>query len=126
MPTQGFEQARMALLDLLERHASRLLHQVDEAEVPGAKNDHLAAADVVLGALVSRRGATRGLVESLADRGVVLVAAGQSSHGAGLERALDELVEAVAVALLEGGPLCLAVIGEDDELVGPGCVATRA
>ena len=44
----------MALVDLLERQPPRLLHQVDEAEVPRAEDDDLAAADVVLGALLRR------------------------------------------------------------------------
>ena len=35
------------------------------------------------------------------------------------ERALDELVEAVPVSLLEGGALRLPVVGEDDDLVRP-------
>src|SRR5213079_2094444 len=38
----------------------------------------------------------------------------------------DELVEAVAVALLERRTLRLAVIGEDDDLVGPRRVWARA
>ena len=42
------------------------------------------------------------------------------------ERALDELVEAVAVALLERRALRLPVVGEDDDLVGPRRVAARA
>ena len=45
----------------------------------------------------------------------------------GLRRNLEDLgwVEAVAVALLERGALGLAVVGEDDDLVGPGRVAPR-
>ena len=42
------------------------------------------------------------------------------------ERALDQLVEAVAVALLEGRALRLPVVGEDDDLVRPRRVAARA
>ena len=42
------------------------------------------------------------------------------------ERALDELVEAVAVALLEGRALRLPMVGEDDDLVRPRRVAARA
>ena len=42
------------------------------------------------------------------------------------ERALDELVEAVAVALLEGRSLRLPVVGEDDDLVRPRGVAAGA
>ena len=40
-----------------------------------------------------------------------------------LERPLDELVQSVAVALLEGRTLGLPVIGEHDQLVGPRRVA---
>ena len=41
------------------------------------------------------------------------------------ERALDQVVEAVAVALQEGGALGLPVVGEDDDLVGARRVAAR-
>src|SRR5205823_8983303 len=106
--------------------APRLFHQVHETEVPRAEHDHLAVRDLVLRAIACRRWATGGLAQGMTDGRVVLVTAGQSRYGAALERALDELVKAVAVALLEGGALGLPVIGEDDELVGPRCMAARA
>ncbi len=111
----------MALLDLLEREAPRLLHEVDEAEVSGPEHDHVAVRDVVLRALLRRMpGRVR---QRMADHRVLLVAARDPGDLAGREGALDELVEPVAVALLERRPLRLAVIGEHDDLVRAGCVA---
>lgn len=43
MVTQGREQARVALLDLLDGQPSRLLHQVDEPQVPDASTIASAA-----------------------------------------------------------------------------------
>ena len=110
----------MPLLDLLESQAAALLHQVDEAEVARAEHDDVPVGDVVLGPLLLLPGR---LGEGVADHGALLVAAGDPCHVAARERALDQLVEAVAVALLEGRPLRLPVVGEDDDLVRPGRVA---
>ena len=63
------------------------------------------------------------LAEGVAHHGALLVPARDPRDVALRERALDELVEAVAVALLEGRTLRLPVVGEDDDLVRPGCVA---
>ncbi len=63
------------------------------------------------------------LGEGVADHRALLVAAGDPLDVASGERALDEVVEPVPVALLEGRALCLPVVGEDDQLVGPRRVA---
>jgi hypothetical protein len=55
----------------------------------------------------------------------VLVAADERRHVGGLERPGDELVQAVAVALLERRSLRLPVVGQDHDLVGPRCVPAR-
>ena len=98
-----------------------LLHQVDEAEIAGAEHDDVAAGDVVLlrlrlppGRLAQRRGRPSRSCSS--PPATPLTPPSR-------EVALDELVEAVAVALLERRPLRLAVVGEDDELVRPRGVA---
>ena len=57
---------------------------------------------------------------------MLLVAAGDLLDGPVLERALDELVEPVAVPLLERRSLRLPVVGEHDDLVGARRVAARA
>ena len=108
----------MTLLDLLEREPPRLLHQVDETEVPRAEDDDLLAAHVLLRPFLLRR-APCGLAHGVADHRVLLVSAADARHLSLRERALDELVEPVAVALLEGRPLRLPVIREDDDLVWP-------
>ena len=59
------------------------------------------------------------LADRVADHRALLVAAGDPLDVAARERALDEVVEPVAVALLEGGALGLPVVGEDDDLVRP-------
>ena len=38
---------RVALVDLLERQAAALLHQVDQAEVAGRQRDHVLLAELV-------------------------------------------------------------------------------
>ena len=62
----------------------------------------------------------------MADHRVLLVSAADARHLAVGERALDEVVEPVAVALLERRALRLPVVGEDDDLVRPRRVAARA
>ena len=76
-----------------------------------------------LGLLLRRAGR---LADGEADHRVLLVAARDTRDVAPRERALDELVEAVAVALLERRPLRLPVVGEDDDLVRARRVAARA
>src|SRR6185436_20522304 len=94
-----------------------------EPEVARAEDDDIAVGDVVLGLLLLLAG---GLVDGEADHRALLVAAGDPGHVALRERALDQLVEAVAVALLEGRALRLSVVGEDDDLVRPRREAARA
>ena len=62
----------------------------------------------------------------VSDHRRLLVAAGDRGDVELLERALDEILQGVAVALLERGALRLAVVGEDDDLVRPGRVPPRA
>ena len=62
----------------------------------------------------------------MADHRALLVATGELRDVTGGKGALDEIVEAVAVALLEGRTLGLAVVGEDHDLVGTGRVADRS
>ena len=118
------DQVGMALVDLLEGEPAIALHQVDEAEVAGPEDHHVAVRDVVLRAL-ARLAAGR-LVDGVPHHRVLLVAAGDARHLAARQRSLDELVEPVAVALLERRALGLAVIGEHDDLVRPRGVAARA
>ena len=93
-----------------------LLHQVDEAEVPRTENDRVLIAQLTGAAL--RTALAPGLAERLADGGIVLVACAHPGHAPVRERALHEVVEAVAVALLERRALRLAVVRQHDELVG--------
>ena len=53
------------------------------------------------------------------DHRALLVTARDATDATAGQRALDELVEPVAVALLEGRALGLAVVGEDDDRVWP-------
>ena len=110
-------------VDLLERQPAALLHQVDEPEVARAEHDDVAVGDVVLGPLGLLPGR---LADGVADHRALLVAAGDPGDLALGEGALDELVEAVPVALLERRALRLPVVGEDDDLVRPRGVAARA
>ena len=83
--------------------------------------------DVVLRALALLLVGPAGrLADREPDHRVLLVAAGDLLDGSVLERALDELVEPVAVPLLERRSLRLPVVGEHDDLVGPRRVAARA
>ena len=51
---QRRHELRVARVELLEREPARLLHQVDEPEIPGAEDDSRLAADVVLRTLLRR------------------------------------------------------------------------
>ena len=65
------------------------------------------------------------LADRVADHRALLVPAGDPLDLAARERALDQVVEPVAVALLEGRALGLPVVGEDDDLVRPRRVLAR-
>ena len=111
--------------DLLERHAAPLVHEVDEPEVARAEDDRPPGRTRRSSASASACPVAS--PTALPDHRVLLVAAARrSSTCAGLERALDEVVEAVAVALLERRALRLAVVGEDDDLVRTRRVAAGA
>ena len=110
----------MASVDLLQREPARLLHQVDEPEVARAEHDHLLAGDVVLRPLLPCRAGR--LADRVSDHRVVARRLPRSRSPCRRPGAFDQVVESVAVALLEGRALRLAVVGEDDDLVGPGGV----
>src|SRR3954452_13208310 len=115
----------MTFLDLLERKPPLLLHQIDEPEIPRAEHDDLAIGHVVLRLLLVL-GATGRFAQRVADHRALLVTAGELGHRSVLERALDELVEAVSVPLLERRALRLTVVREDDDLVRPRRVTPGA
>ncbi len=81
--------------------------RVHEAEVARAKHHGMRVGDIVLLAGSAPAG---GLLQRLADGRVVLVPCAHAGHGPARERALDELVQAVAVALLERHALSLAMV----------------
>jgi hypothetical protein len=110
------DQTRVARLDLLQRQPPRLVHEVDEPEVPRAHHHHRLVGHVVPRSLLLAGAAGR-LAEGVAHHRVLLVAARHLRHVDALERPLDEVVEPVAVALLERRALRLPVVGEDDDLV---------
>src|SRR5215203_3826789 len=122
------DQLRVALLDLLQGQPAWLVHQVDEAEVPRAEDDRVLVAHVLLGpALLAGLFALAGcLVEGRADHLPVLVLAADTANIRGRRRPAHEVVEAVAVSLLEGRTLSLTVVGEDDDVVRPRCIPPRA
>ena len=124
---QGRDQLRVPLVDLLAGQAPRLVQQVHEAEIPGAEHDDVLAAHVLLAAaLLARLVALPGrLVEGDADAGAALVLPRLRAHVVRLDRAANEILERVAVPLLERGALRLAVIGEDDDVVRPRRVLPR-
>src|SRR4051794_34727280 len=114
----------MEPVDLLARRAVREVHQIDQAEVSRAEDDGLAARGDLR--LRRREGGGRArLTGGVEGHGLLLVAAGDRADGAVRERALDELLEAVAMTLAERGALGLAVVGEHDQLVGPRAVAAH-
>ena len=114
---QRLEQPRMALVDLLQRQPAGARPSDRSGRgcpTPSTITSSLAdAASPLLGLAAPRR-----LGDRVADRGVVLVARldSRATLAAG-DRALDELVQVVAVALLERRALGLPVVGEDDDLV---------
>ena len=110
-----------------QRHAALLVHEVDEPEVAGAEHDDLLVAHVLLRLLLARRrfGARR-LARRRCRRPSCSRPRRRPARDLGVDRAADQVVEAVAVALLEGRALRLAVVGEDDDLVRPRRVAAGA
>ena len=116
---EGGDQRWDGARQLLERQAPVLLHQVHEPEVARAEDDDALAADVVLRALLLLR---RPVASPRAWPTMESCSSPPATSVTRPSRAseLDEVVEAVAVALLEGGALRLAVVGEDDDLVGRG------
>src|SRR4051794_26797614 len=101
----------MALLELFESEAMPLLHQVDEPEVARAQRHHLLLCDGASAAGIGAGGSAAGrLLDGVFDRGLGLVAISAAGDRAALDRALDQLAEVIAVALLEGGALGLAVV----------------
>src|SRR5204863_2849644 len=123
MGTEGGDQVGMPHLELLERHSSLLVDEVDEAEVARAEDHRTVVRQIALLLLLAR---SRRLGRGVADHRVLLVAAGHRADAPLREVPLDEVVEAVAVALPEGCTLRLAVIRKDDELVWPRRVAAGA
>src|SRR6476469_9200679 len=101
----------MPLVDLLAREAALLLHQVDEAEIAGAEDDDLPVGDVVFRPLLLVRllRPPGRLPDREPDHLVLLVPTRDARHVPSFEGALHELVEPVAVSLLEGRALRLAV-----------------
>ena len=104
-------------------------HIVDRREVEemidtALQPRHVLVGDVVLGTLLLLLAGRLG--RGVADHRTLLVAAGDVRDNASCQRTLHELVEPVAVALLEGRSLRLPVIGEDDDLVRPRCEGAGA
>ena len=93
-------------------------------EVARAEDDDVAAGDVVAPGLAA--GLARRLLDRVADQRALLVAARVAGDVTARQRALHELVEAVAVTLLEGRALRLAVVGEHDDLVRAAARSARA
>ncbi len=93
-------------------------------EIARTEHDHVAIRHVVLGALLAGR-STRRLRDGEAGHRRLLVATHEVVHLAARQGAFNELVQAVAVALLEGRALGLAVVGEHDDLIRPRGVGAR-
>ena len=102
---QRRDQLLVALVDLLERQPARLAHQVDRPRFPDPSTT-ASRPDTSFLVGLPRLLAGR-LVHGVADHRLLLVAAAVGGHRRVGERALHELVEPVAVALLEGGALGL-------------------
>ena len=62
----------------------------------------------------------------VSDRRTLLVPPGDSHDAAARQRSLDQVVQSVAVPLLEGRALCLPVVRQGDDLVWPRRVRARA
>ena len=65
------------------------------------------------------------LLDRVSDHRVLLVAAGDLGDVSCLQGQRDELLEAIAVSLLERGALRLPVVGKNDDVVRSRCVAPR-
>ena len=124
-PTWGCEasagSSRGCRASISSRVAPRLVHQVHEPEAARRKHDDVLSGDVVLPALLLHGAAGR-LAERCPDRAVVLVAARERSDVGALQRLSDQVVEPLAVALLERRNSCLPVVGEHDDLVRSRCI----
>ena len=117
MLAEGRYQSWMSIVDLLERQSMPLLHQVDEAEVSRSEHDDRVIVQILLALRCLRACSVARLVEREAYRRVVLVASEKRLHRPRLDRAANQVVQRVSVALLERRALRLPVIGEDDDLV---------
>ena len=125
MLAQRRDQLGVALLDLLAASAAAAPPSGRSARgCPSPGRRRRGSETSFLAA--SRRLRPVASVTRVADHRRLLVAAGEPGDRAARERALDQVVEPVAVALLERRALGLAVIGEDDDLVRARRVAARA
>ena len=142
---ERLDEPRVVLGDLLQRDPLLAGRQVDQPEAARDEHDRLGLAgglvragfrerlpvgserDGPLDRAAARRPrqrapAHRRLLARVGERGAeiapCLVDSGRRAHLAALERFADELLERLAVALPERRPLGLAVVGEDDEVVG--------
>ena len=78
------DQRRVPLFDLLERHASPFVHEVDEAEIARPHDHDLAIGHVVLRLLLGGVRA-RCLTHRESDHRVLLVATGEAGDGSRCE-----------------------------------------
>src|SRR5215218_4783746 len=105
MVAQRRDEIWMALVQFLEREPAPFLHEVDQAQVAGPEHDRVSPGDIVLRRLLLAAGRPRNGVRR---HRALLVAAGDARDLPTVrQRPFDELIEPVAIALLEGGPLCL-------------------
>src|SRR5215210_3645472 len=123
---EGGYESRMSRLDLLESQATSFFHQVDESEIAGPEHDDRLVTDALLAWLGVRRGpgAPR-FLQREPHRGVVLVASEERLNRPLVDRAANEVVQPIPVALLERRALRLPVVGEDDDFVRARGVAGR-
>ena len=112
-------------IELLESEPPVLLHEIDQAQIPRTHDDGVVLG-AILGLGIGISLWAGGLRHGQADHGRLLVASGHVRRRAGGERAFDQICEAVAVSLLERRPLRLAVVGQDDDLVGGRAANRRA
>ena len=103
------DQLRVPFLNLLERQSPRLVHEVDETEVPRGEHDSISVRNAFCLATVGgwRAG---GLLHRVSDHRVVLVPGRERRGTAVGQRTAHEIGEAVAVPLLERRPLRLPVV----------------